>query len=445
MPPFSRRGFLATGLTAAGANLLPKWFEARAADTPRARRLLSANDRPAIALIGCGGMGQYDAELMSRHADIVALCDVDSARLDKAHQKYPRAKTYPDFRHCVAHSGLNGIINGTPDHWHTLINLAAIQAGLDVYSEKPLTLTIDEGRRLVRSVRKAGAVLQTGSQQRSDKRFRLAVELVRNGRLGRLRHVTTSLPSGRHGGPFSPSIPPASLDWNFWQGQTPSIAYVAERCHGSFRYWWDYSAGTLTDWGAHHNDIALWAMGLPDGENGPVAVEAHALREPVKDGFSFPSTYLVQYRHANGVTHTCRTVQTEDPAGGVISPSTPPAQMSNGVLFEGDDGWLFVSRGRIQASDPALLETPLDNPAWRAAESNDHTGNFVDCMRSRNDPVAPVAVGHRSVSLCHLGAIALRLGRPLRWDPKAEEFVGDREANRWIARPMRRGFGYDML
>jgi predicted dehydrogenase len=429
---------------AAGA-ALPAWYTAQAADVRRPRPVLSPNDRPALALIGCGGMGRGDAKNASRFCEVVAICDVDEARLDEAQKQHPDARRYRDFRQCLEHPGLHAVINGTPDHWHTIINLAAVRARLDVYSEKPLTLTIDEGRRLVKAVRAAGAVLQTGSQQRSDARFRLAVELVRNGRLGRLRHITTSLPSGRHGGPFATSEVPAGFDWNFWQGPTAVTPFVKERGHGSFRYWWDYSAGTLTDWGAHHNDIALWGLGLPVGEAGPVAIEGHALREPVAGGFSFPGTYFVNFRYANGVTHTCRTVQTEGGSGNVLDPKTPPAQMSNGVLFEGDAGWLFVSRGKIEASDPAILSDPLGNAAWRAYESADHMGNFFECLRSRKAPICDAEIGHRSVSLCHLGGIAIRLGRPLRWDPKAERFVGDREANGWVAREQRKGFGYDMI
>lgn len=442
----TRRRFLqsSTVLVAAGATL-PAWFEAEAADAPRPRVPLSPNDRPAIALIGCGGMGRADAKNASRFGDVVAICDLDEARLDEAQRQHPGAKRYHDFRDCLGHPGLHVVINGTPDHWHTFVNLAAIKAGKDIYSEKPLTLTIDEGKRLVKSVRAAGTVFQTGSQQRSDKRFRLAVELVRNGRLGKLKHVTTSLPSGPHGGPFLPGEVPAGFDWNFWQGQTASVPYVKERAHGSFRYWWDYSAGTLTDWGAHHNDIALWALGLPLGEAGPVAVEGHALRDPVPGGYSFPSTWYVNYRYASGVTHTCRTVQTEGGSGNVIDPKTPPAQIPNGVLFEGSEGWVFVTRGRIEASDPAILNDPLTNRTWSAYASDDHMGNFFDCVRSRKAAIAEAEVGHRSVSVCHLGAIAIRLGRPLRWDPKAERFEGDREANRWVAREQRKGFGYEMV
>ncbi len=440
VPNLNRRAFLrATALTAAHASL-PIWFTARAQDVSAPKPVLSPNERPALALIGCGGMGRADARSASRFGDIVAICDVDTQRLDAAAQDFPKAKRYSDARKCLNQLGLNAIINGTPDHWHTPINLAAIRRKLDIYSEKPLTLTLEEGRRLVSAVRSGRTVLQTGSQQRSDARFRLAVELVRNGRIGKLKHIITSLPSGRHGGPFEHTPPPEHLDWDQWQGPVDAVPYVRERCHGSFRYWWDYSAGTLTDWGAHHNDIALWALGLPSREAGPVAIEGHALRDPVPGGFSFPSTYWVQYRYANGVTHLCRTVSTEDGGGRELQKDQPPGQIPNGVVFEGADGWIFVRRGSITASDPALLTDPLENPEWQAPVSNDHMANFFECLTTRKDPVCPADVGHRSVSLCHLGAIAIRLGRPLRWNPARERFDEDDEANNLRRRPARAGY-----
>jgi hypothetical protein len=253
------------------------------------------------------------------------------------------------------------------------------------------------------------------------------------------------LPSGRHGGPFSSSPVPPELDWNTWQGQTAAHDYVKERCHGSFRYWWDYSAGTLTDWGAHHNDIALWGLGLPLAEAGPVRIEGHALRDPVPGGFSFPSLYLVRYTYANGVTHTCRTVETEDPAGGTVKTQPPPGQTPNGVMFEGNNGWIFVNRGKIEASDPAILQEPLSKKTVELYASDNHMGNFFDCVRSRKAPICEAEVGHRSVSVCHLGGIAIRLGRPLQWDPRKERFVGDREADKWIGREQRAPFNYTMV
>jgi predicted dehydrogenase len=435
----SRRGFLRSAAVISGGAALPGWFLAQGAE-PAAGRPASPNARPGIALVGCGGMGLVDLGLAAKFGDVVALCDVDTARLARAAEKHPQAARLRDFREVMARRDVQVVINGTPDHWHTLVNLAAVRAGKDVYSEKPLTLTIEEGRRLVTAVRQHKRVLQTGSQQRSDKRFRLACELVRNGRLGKLRHVITSLPSGRHGGPFAPAPVPEGLDWDFWQGQAPALDYVPERGHGSFRYWWEYSGGTLTDWGAHHNDIALWGLGLE--RSGPVSVEGRALLAPIPGGFSFPSTYEVNYAYANGVTHTCRTVVTEGPSGNVITGSPLPGEMPNGVRFEGSDGWLFVSRLKIEASDPGILQEPLAAPKVRLYASDNHMGNFFDCVRSRQAPICDAEIGHRSVSVCHLGAIALRLGRKLKWNPAREEFAGDAEANRWRAREQRAPYTY---
>src|SRR5262249_18562399 len=208
----------------------------------------------------------------------------------------------------------------------------------------------------VAAVRDSKRILQTGSQQRSDHRFRLACELVRNGRLGKLTHVTTILPSGLRGGPFQPSPVPEGLDWDFWQGQTPNHEYVKERCHFSFRYWYDYSGGTMTDWGAHHNDIALWGMGLD--RSGPVTVEGRALVESVPGGDTAASEYEVNYTYANGVTHRCASTTINGPAG-QVQRQPQPGELPNGVKFEGTDGWIFVTRGRIEASRPEILSEPL--------------------------------------------------------------------------------------
>jgi predicted dehydrogenase len=333
------------------------------------------------------------------------------------------------------------VINGTPDHWHTLINLAALRAGKDVYSEKPLTLTIDEGKRLVKEVTQRNRILQTGSQQRSDLRFQYAIWLVRQGRIGRLQHIVSSLPSGRQGGPFGVKPVPDGFDWDFWQGQTASQAYVPERGHGNFRYWWDYSEGTLTDWGAHHNDVVLWGLGLD--HSGPVAIEAKSLKDPIPGGFSFPSLYRVEYRYGIGVTHTCQTVESEDPSGTTVG-KTPEGQLPNGVRFEGSEGWLFISRGKLEASHPEILQDPAAKADFGPAHAN-HVANFVDCVRTRKKPNAHVEIGHRAVSVCHLGAIALRLGRPLKWDPDHETFPGDAEATRYLARAQRAPYNYNFV
>jgi predicted dehydrogenase len=425
---------------AAGA-ALPAWFidESRSVAAPT--KPLSPNEKPNVALIGCGGRGRYDTTEAARFGNVLAVCDVDKKHAEEASKQFGGAKVYGDFRGLLEREDIHAVINGTPDHWHTLVNIAALKAGKDIYSEKPLTLTIDEGKRLVAIARQTKRILQTGSQQRSDARFRLACELVRNGRLGKLKHVITSLPAGPRKGPFSPVPVPPELDWDFWQGQTPSVRYLRERCHGSFRYWWDYSGGTMTDWGAHHNDIALWGLGLE--RSGPVSIEGKALVDMIPGGFTASAEYQVEYTYASGVTHTCRSTSGNGPDGSVRG--TPKAgEMPHGVRFEGTDGWIFVTRGKIEASRPELLNEPLPANATRLYVSDNHMGNFFECIRSRQEPVCDVEIGHRSVSVCHLGVIAIRLKRKLHWDPAKEQFVNDKEADRWLAREQRKPWTYDL-
>src|SRR5947207_9318217 len=224
----SRRRFLKTSATIAAASTLPAWFIEESRSRAATTRPLSPNDKPNIALIGCGGQGRHDATLAGKFANLVAVCDVDGRHAEAASKQFNGAKVYKDFRKLLERHDVHALINGTPDHWHTLINLAAMKAGKDVYSEKPLTLAIDEGKRLVAVARETKRILQTGSQQRSNARFRLACELVRNGRIGKLERIVTILPTGLSGGPFASKPVPAELDWNFWQGQTPVTDYVPE-------------------------------------------------------------------------------------------------------------------------------------------------------------------------------------------------------------------------
>ena len=434
----SRRRFLRNSAVLSAAATLPSWFveESRAADATRPR---SANDQPAVGLIGCGGMGRGDAKNASRFGRIVALCDVDDARIAEAKKQWPDATVYKDFRKLLEHKDLHAVICGTVDHWHTLVSLAAMRAGKDVYCEKPLTLTIDEGKRLVEVSRKTSRILQTGSQQRSDKNFRLACELVRNGRIGKLKHVSVFLPAGRREGPFSASPVPAGFDWDLWLGPTPKTDYVKERAHTTFRYWWEYSGGTMTDWGAHHNDIALWGLGKE--RSGPVEIEGKALVEMIPDGFSATSEYEVKYTYADGVTHSCRSTTADTWFGGIADKTG----QRHGVKFEGADGWIWVTRGSIQASNSEFLKEPLASGAQRLYVSDDHMGNFFDCIRSRKQPICDVEIGHRSASLCHLGVIAIRLGRSLKWDPAKEQFLADADAAKLVAREMRKPWTYDSV
>jgi predicted dehydrogenase len=437
----SRRSFITRCSTIAAATGLPLWFverELAAQEAPKSTR--SPNDRPGVALIGCGGMGRGDAQNASRFGDVIAVCDVDQNHVDEAAKQFSKnGKTpakFTDFRKVMERDDVHVIVQATPDHWHTLINLAAAKAKKDVYGEKPLTLTIDEGKHMVKTVRGNGIVFQTGTQQRSDKKFRLACELVRNERIGKLKQVTVYVPAGLRDGPFHTIPVPAGLNWDFWQGQTPNVNYLKERCHANFRWWWDYSGGPVTDWGAHHNDIARWAI----GQDGPVAVEARALTQPIPGGYTTPSEFEATLNWANGVTQIVKTTPDDTPYGGVIKKDG----QRNGVKFEGTDGWIWVNRGDLAANKDEIIETPLPANAVRLEVSNDHMGNFFSCVRTRKNPMAPVEGGHRSASVGHLIVIAMRLGQKFQWDPQTEFFVGNgaAEANQQVAREMRKPYDY---
>jgi predicted dehydrogenase len=449
-----------TGIAAAAAASLPLWYvrELLGQDAPKEPK--SANDLPALALVGCGGRGRSIATEAQRFGRIVAVCDVDSSHaeggaIDLAKsQRETDAKVgrksgqgnirvYDDFRKLIdSEKDVSVILTGTPDHWHTLVNLYALRRGKDVYSEKPLTLTIDEGKRLVATVKETGRVLQTGTQQRSDPQFRLVCELVRNGRIGKLRKVTTIVPAGLRAGPFQSKPVPKSLNWDMWLGQAPMVDYVPERTHTTFRFWYDYSGGTITDWGAHHNDIALWGMGME--RSGPTSVEGKKLIDQIPGGYTAASQYEVKYTYANGVEHTCKTT-TADSIFGSLDKEPPPGERHNGIVFEGTDGWIYIRRGFVEASKPEILKDPLPSDAKRLYASNNHMGNFFDCVRTRKAPIAEAEIGHRSVSVCHLGSISLRLGRKLQWDPQNEQFVGDEEANRMVSREQRRPWTYEAV
>jgi predicted dehydrogenase len=403
-----------------------------------------AAEKPKIALIGCGGMGNGDASNAKRFGTIAAVCDVDATRAETTAKKFEGAKAYHDFRKLLdVEKDISIIINATPDHWHTLVNLAALKAGKDIYSEKPLTLTIDEGKRLVAAVKDSKRVLQTGSQQRSDKLFRQACLLIRAGRLGKLSTVTSTLPAGLRGGPFKPSAVPKGLDWDMWQGQTQEVDFVTERCFTNFRFWREYSGGTITDWGAHHNDIVLWATGKD--RSGPTSVEGKRLVEPIPGGYTTVPEYEVTLTYADGLTHICKSTTANTIFGGTNNKPVPRSQTDHGVKFEGDDGWLFVTRGKIEASRPEMLKDKLSAEELKVYVSDDHMKNFFDCVESRKAPICEAEIGHRSATVCHLGGIALQLGRKLTWDPAKEEFVGDKEANGYVAREQRKKWSYETI
>jgi len=331
------------------------------------------------------------------------------------------------------------VICGTVDHWHTLVSLAAMKAGKDVYCEKPLTLYIDEGKFLVEEEKRSGRILQTGTQQRSDPKFRLACELVRNKRIGELKEIDVYLPAGQREGPFTSTPIPSGFDWDMWQGQTPALDYVKERTHLYFRYWWGYSGGTMTDWGAHHNDIALWATGFE--RSGPVSAKGRTLVDMIPGGFTAASEYELEYVYPNGVVHRCRSTTANAWNGRVVK----PFGQQHGVRLQGTDGWIWVTRGAIESSIPEILTEPLPSNAERLYASNDHMENFIESVRSRKKAICDAEIGHRSATMCHLGVTAVRLGRKLNWDPVKENYIGDTEAAATASRNMRKPWDYSMI
>ena len=430
---YTRRKFLRNSFVALMAAGAPEWLAKEADAEVRARaeklnRRFAQNDTIQIGVIGPGGsrggfrQGLGDTRWAAGHSGVkvVAACDVDGTHLNEAAETFGSdCKKFKDYRELLAQKDIDAVVIGTPDHWHTTIALAAMKAGKDVYCEKPLTLTIDEGKRLVKVARDTKRVFQVGSQQRSDARFRLACELVRNGRIGKLKRAIAHLPGGSSGGPFPVTTPPSDFDWDMWLGPAPWTDYIKERTHGSFRHWLEYSGGMMTDWGAHHNDIAQWGLGMD--RSGPVAVESIGVRRSGPGCFNAFLEFDVTYTYANGVTLLATN------------------KGENGVDFEGEEGSIFVSRGTLRASDPQLLEDPLPANATRLYRSDDHMGNWLDCIRSRKQPICDVETGHRSVSVCHLGNISLRLGgRRVEWDPVKEMFKNDAEANAMLARAPRK-------
>ncbi|MBN2291164.1 MAG: Gfo/Idh/MocA family oxidoreductase [Pirellulales bacterium] len=419
------------------------------------------NDRPGAALVGCGGQGTGDAASASRFCDIVAVCDVDSKQAQKAKKGLGgKADIVSDYRKLFERKDIDVIINGTPDHWHTKINIDACRAGKDVYAEKPLTLTIDEGQKLCKVVEETGRVVQVGTQQRSERQFQTAVELVRNGRIGKLKQVWVALPwYSTKGGPFDAQPVPAGFDWDVYQGQAPVRDYCPQRTHKTFRWFYIYAGGIVTDWGNHHIDIAHWGM---DCENtGPVSVDARGMfpNEGKPNCFNTADRFFSKMAYANGVEllyfssiHDKRTYGTEP----CVDMSDQQRQWlfgkdthkeiqdfnRNGIMFIGEKGRLFVNRGGIYGKvAEELKENPLPGDAWRVPPSADHMANFVECVKSRKTPVSTVAIQHRTITACHLTNISLRLKRKLKWDPAAQRIIGDKEADSWRSREQRAPYG----
>lgn len=432
---FSRRRFLQTTSAAVSAAVLnPYVFTA---DAEEALQPKSKNDRFRLGAIGLRYQGSVITEKALAEGDLVAIADVDREIAEKARAQFGnQADLYEDYRRLIERPDVDIVLIGTPDHWHTQMVIDACRAGKDVYCEKPLTLTIDEGKLLTRVVEETGRVVQVGSWERSDANFRLACELVRQGRIGKLQKITVTLGKNKTGGPFPTAPAPKHFNWDLWQGQTPNVPYLAERTHYTFRWWYEYSGGQMTDWGAHHIDIAQWGAGMQD--SGPVEIEGKADFPNTPDGYNVATNFSARMRYADGVE-----LEVLDDG-------------RNGVLFEGESGRLFANRGTVAGvAVDQLQDDPLPRDQFELYEHDNltrpprsgkldaiinHMGNFFDCVRSRQQPISDVFSQHRSVSVCHLANISMRLGRKLAWNPETETFVGDEEANRWLGRPQRKGF-----
>ena len=412
----TRREFLRSAGALAAAPLVISATALGAGDRP------SPSERTTIGAIGVGGRGTDNlrAFLANPRAQVVAVSDVDAGHLEAARQLVEaQAKgcaAVKDFREIVGRLDIDAVAVSTPDHWHVPISIAAAKAGKDIYCEKPLSLTIAEGRALADAVQRYGRVFQTGSQLRSSDRFRFGCELVRNGRIGKVHTIRVGLPTGSHIG-AQPEMPvPVGFDYDFWLGQAPRAPYTKARCHFTFRYMFDYSGGTVTDFGCHDIDLAQWGHGTEF--TGPTEVEGRG--EFPRDSLSdTATTFRFRCAFADGVMMEVWT-------------GYPHA-----VKFEGADGWVYVGRDRNDAEPKSLLASTIGPDEIHLDRSRDHHDNFLDGVRTRRPTIAPAEVAHRTASICHLGNIAMRLGRKIRWNPATERCIGDDEANRMLSRAMR--------
>ncbi len=427
LSPVTRRSFLQHAAAASAVVALPNILGSRALAQGAASKKIT------LGFIGVGNIAQNHLDTLLNFDDvrILAVCGVDKAHRDtalaKIHARYENkdAKGYNDFREMVARPDIDAVIVCTPDHWHALNAIEAMRHGKDVYVEKPLTLTIREGRELVNAARKYQRVAQTGTQQRSSRRFHDTAEFIRNGGLGKLERIDILIPANNKytGASWKAEPVPAGLDWDLWLGPAPWAPFNRQACHYNFRFNLDYAAGQVTNWGVHYIDIAQWALGMD--ESGPVEVTG--------DG-EFPTSGL--FTTATKVDFTCRYA-----SGVALRCHTRYDGISDGnVRFFGSRGWIDVSRSTSRASDPELLKevtAQAGKGAVKLISSNNHHDNFLNAIRTRARPISDVEYGHRTTTVCNLGNIAMQLERKLQWDPVKEEFVDDPVANRMRHRSMR--------
>lgn len=438
----NRRQFLERAVAAVGGAALP---------TIVPSSVLGANAPSNQITIGCIGVGNHGVNDMKglMHNDdarIVAVCDVNTASygykrpdqylgweparkmVNRYYAKknrsgrYNGCDAYNDFRKVLARDDIDAVLIVTPDHWHAIMTIMAAQAGKDIYCEKPLALTIAEGRAMVEAVRRHGVVFQTGSHERSNPRTRFACELARNGRIGELKRIITTVRPNNKTAPvgvWKPTPVPKGFDYDMWLGPAPWQPHHKDRCFYTFRFILDYSGGQVTNYGAHSNDIAQW--GNNTEYTGPAEVEDMGSEFP-KDGlFNTATKVSFRARYANGVELICKTQH----------------PLKYAARFEGTEGWVEAAWGTYDTCPESLNKSIIRPNEIHLYESNNHYRNFLDCVKSRKEPVAPVEVGHYSAAVCHVGNIAMILKRKLKWDPEKERFINDEEANRMLSRPVR--------
>ncbi|MCA9084217.1 MAG: Gfo/Idh/MocA family oxidoreductase [Planctomycetaceae bacterium] len=450
----NRRTFLknsAAGVVAAGA---PLFFRRTA------HAVQSANERKTVASVGVGGSrGRYNrggqiAMQASKLGQTIAVCDVDQRHSREFSAKFDnQLHMYTDYREMLEKEKPEIVTIGTPDHWHVPIAIAALKSGADVYCEKPLTLTIDEGVQISKVVKETGRVFQVGTQQRSenDLKFLQAIAMVQLGVIGDDVTAHVAIGGVSKGGPFEATAAPADLDWDMWLGPAPKALYMDER-RRMFRWFFEYSGGKMTDWGAHHIDIATWALGKQS--TGPVKISGNGQFTPavparfdfvrwmagdlhLPNAFNVATKFDLSLEYADGRKMTVHdTYRSED----------GKTEFPNGILFEGSEGRFFVNRGKLTGK-PVEDLTEADRKRIHdkvvelyGGEPTGHMSNFFNCVDSRRDPVSDVYSHHRTMTSCHMCNISLMLGRELRWDPVAEEFLGDDQANALRTRPQRPGY-----
>tara|TARA_A100001011_G_scaffold92124_2_gene96857 strand:- start:55296 stop:56672 length:1377 start_codon:yes stop_codon:yes gene_type:complete len=417
-----------------------------------------------IGQIGCGRIArQHDLidTMAFNNVNVMAVCDVDTNRMkdgkllvDQFYQKkkekanYKGTKMYEDYRKMLINKDIDAVLISTPDHWHSQPAIEAAMAGKDIYLQKPTSLTVKEGRQLVNAVQKNKVILQVGTQQRAMPQFRIAAELVRNGRIGKLHTVKIGLP-GDPGGPEAPAMPiPENLNFDMWLGSTPEVPYTEIGVHprkGYSRPGWlrheNYGAGMITGWGQHHYDSAAWGMNTE--LVGPSSVQAIA-DFPKSGLWNVHGDFMVKHEYENGIT--------------VLTSGGYP----NGVRYEGSEGWIFVSRGTyvasssdpvalekskkaLDASDPKILDSKIGSNETHLYKIDDQHGNWIDCIESRKAPISPVNIGHMACVVCLISHIAMKIPRKLEWDSKIEKFINDNEANALLERPQRKPYGTNQL